>query len=43
VHVDTLCIGRARSAIAAAWLVKGVDVLLAGAAGPTFDLAAPLS
>jgi hypothetical protein len=22
---------------------KGVDVLLAGAAGPTFDLAAPLS
>jgi hypothetical protein len=42
VHVDTLCIGRAR-AVAAAWLVKGVDVLLAGAAGPTLDLAAPLS
>jgi len=43
VHVDTLCIGRARSAVALAWMVKGVDVLPAGTAGPTFDLAAPLS
>jgi hypothetical protein len=33
----------ARDLVAAAWMVKGVDVLLAGAAGPTFDLAAPLS
>ena len=41
VHVDTLCIGRTRSAVAAAWMVKGVDVLPAGAAGPTVRFGGP--